>query len=32
MKLEDSEEQHAERIRVAREKLAVQKAKNEKKK
>jgi hypothetical protein len=32
MKLEDSEEQHAERMRVAREKLAVQKAKNEKKK
>jgi hypothetical protein len=32
MKLEDSEEQHAERMKVAREKLAVQKAKNEKKK
>jgi hypothetical protein len=32
MKLEDSEEQHTERIKVAREKLAVQKAKNEKKK
>ena len=32
MKLEDSEEQHQERMRVAREKLAVQKAKNEKKK
>ena len=28
MKLEDSEEQHQERMRVAREKLAVQKAKN----
>ena len=32
MKLEDSQEQHDERIKVAREKLALQKAKNEKKK